>query len=358
MMSEPPIPEPSEEQKNEWAKKILESIEKRKFFSLENIVLAIQDYFETEFPNYRVYTIGLEHGDECLTVRKAPPPSSDPMDDLFSAFTPDKEPPTEDVLMMQKYVRATYLKILDLLEMDNPAKYTEIITKIGLRPFDKIPEYREQVFEFWSKKIIEYYKIKNDTPLEKIIKSIARFFNLLFQDYSFTYFIPKDAEYYPIAIDRMYESSNMWFMEIDKIRLMIYNIHYIILNKLKRFNDYSKDPNYWFYLVRLYEEMGLGKKADEFGTHGLSLDPKDLTGISELSIIYLEKKQFKKAMKYFKKSGQIMQEKKMYQQALDIWKKVAEFEPHDKSHWLVIADIYEKMGNSLEAKASREKAKM
>ncbi len=358
LMTDPPIPEPSEEQKNEWAKKIIESINERKFYSLENVVSAIQNYFETQFPNYRVNTIGLELGDECLLVRKAPPPGSDPMDDLFSAFIPDKEPPTEDVLMMQKYVRASYLKILDLLEMDNPAQYSEIIAKIGLRPFEKIPEYREQAFEFWTKKVIEYYKIKSNTPLEKIIKSIARFFNLLFPDYSFAFFIPKDMEYYPIAIDRLYESSGMWFMEIHKIRLMIYNIHYIILKKLKRFNDYPKDPNYWFDLVVLYEEMGLKDKADEFGAHGLSLDPDDLTGLTELASLYIEKRDFRRGLRYIKKSGLIMKEKKMFQPALDIWKKIAEFEPHDKSHWLVIADIYEEMGNSTEAAVSREKAKM
>jgi hypothetical protein len=358
VMTDPPIPEPSEEQKREWAKKIIEIIDERKFYSLETVVNAIQNYFETQFPKYRIDTIGLEKGDECLVVRKAPPPGSDPMDDLFAAFKPDKEPPTEDVLMMQKYVRTCYLKILDLLEMDNPAKYSEIITKIGLRPFEKIPDFREQAFEFWSKKIIDYYKIKNDTPMEKIIKSIARFFNLLFQDYSFTYFVPKTKEYYPIAIDRKYESSGMYFMEIDKMRLMIYNINYIILKKLKRFNDYSKDPNYWFDLVRMFEEMGLGKKADEFGAHGLSLDPKELGGLTDLVTLYIEKKQFMRGMKYIKKSALIMKEKKMLQPALVTWKKIAEFEPHDKSHWLVIADIYEEMGNSLEAAVSRKKAEM
>ena len=46
-MDLPPIPEPSEEQKNEWAKKIIESIDERKFYSLENVVSAIQIYFET-----------------------------------------------------------------------------------------------------------------------------------------------------------------------------------------------------------------------------------------------------------------------------------------------------------------------
>ena len=358
LMTDPPIPEPSEEQKNEWAKKIIEAVDERKFYSLENVVNAIQNYFETQFPKYRIDTIGLEHGDACLVVRKAPPPGSDPMDDLFAAFKPDKEPPTEDVLMMQKYVRASYLKILELLEMDNPAKYSEIIKKIGLRPFEKIPEYREQAFEFWTKKVIDYYKIKNKTPLEKIIKSIARFFKLLFSDYSFSFFIPKDKEYYPIAIDRMYESSGMWFMEIHKIRLMIYNIHYIILKKLKRYDDYSKDPNFWFDLVTLYEEMGLKDKADEFGAHGLSLDPKDLTGLTELVTHYIEKRDFRRGMKYIKKSGLIMKDKKMLKPALDIWKKIVEFEPHEKSHWLVIAEIYEEMGNSTEAAASREKAAM
>jgi len=358
-MSDPPIPPPSEEQKNEWAKIIIEDIDKRKFYSLENIVLDIQYYFETQFPKYRIDIYGLERGEECLIVRKAPPPGSDPMDNLFASFEPSKEPPTEDVLMMQKYVRETYLKILELLEMDNPKKYDEIIKEIGLRPFEKIPDFREQAFEFWSKKIIEYYKLKSDSSIELIIKSIARFFTLLFPEYSFSYFIPKSEEYYPIAIDKRNDDSLMWAVEIHRIRLMLYNIHYLILKKLKRIIDYSKDPNFWFYLVTIYEEMGLPNKADEFGAHGLSLEPKDITGLTELVTLYADKNQlYTRGLRYLKKSGLIMKEQKNYSQALQIWKRIAQFEPNDKNHWLVIADIYEEMGNSKEAAESRDKAKM
>ena len=41
VMTDPPIPPPSEEQKSEWAKIIIEDIEKRKFYSIENIVNEI-----------------------------------------------------------------------------------------------------------------------------------------------------------------------------------------------------------------------------------------------------------------------------------------------------------------------------
>ena len=111
-------------------------------------------------------------------------------------------------------------------------------------------------------------------------------------------------------------------------------------------------------LVTLYEEMGSSDKADEFGAHGLSHDPKDLSGLTELITIYAEKNQLHtRGLRYLKKSALIMKEQKQYDQALKVWLRIAEFEPHDKGHWSHIADIYEALGRSAEAAASREKAK-
>ena len=91
-------------------------------------------------------------GENCFIVFKYEPKDKD---DIFGAFlAPKKEPETEEEKMLSQYVKRTYLEILSILSIDNPTKHSEILEKIGLRPFEKEPDYREEAFIFWSAAMI------------------------------------------------------------------------------------------------------------------------------------------------------------------------------------------------------------
>ena len=354
IMSVSSFPEPSEDQLYEWAQEISAQIKKHNFDSYDYISHYTRDFFERKYSDYAVHMLADNYGESNLVVRKRAK-GEDGMFDMFLGVS--DEPQTEDELSIEKIVKRTYVKVLELFHKENPANFTKKLKEMELKSFKKIPEPREQAFNYWVTKIMVHYKLRHDTPLEVIIRNIANFFNILFPDYSFTYFKPKNEKVYPITIDRKYESSGLWMLEIDSLLLMVYNVHIIILKRLKRLNESPEDPNFWFDLVRLHEKMGTVEEADEYGDRGLSLDPKDLNSISMLVTLYAEKKQFIRGLKYFKRSGLIFRDKNMLPQALDIWKRVTQFEPNNKENWLILADIYDRMGNSAEADRCRDRVK-
>ncbi len=349
------IPEPSDELMNEWANRIISSNKIAKYRSLEDIVFHVARFFEEQFPDYRINTYNPDEGENSFNVFKYEKKDSDILD-VFLA--PREEPATEEEKMLTKYVRRTYLQILSILKIDNPTKHSEILAEIGLRPFDKEPDFREQAFKFWSTKIIDYNKITKKSSLEDIINSVIRFFNLLFPKYYIYHSESSRQIQLPVYIKRKMEDTLMFVMETDRIRKIMYCTYYHILKDLVRIKDYPKDPNFWFDLVLVYETLGQREKAKEFGEFGLSLEIDDLFGLTELFTYYSENKRMAEGLKYVKRVGHYYKDKKDFKFALNTWKSIANFEPRNKENWLILAEIYSEMGNDLEAKACKDKAKI
>lgn len=347
------IPEPSDELMTEWATRVIALSNIAKSKSLENIVYHVTRFFMEEFPDYRITTCNPDKGENSFNVSKHDNTDADIMD-IFS--DPSEEPATEEEKMMVKYVRRTYLKILSMLQIDNPTKHTEILADIGLGPFDKEPNFREEAFKFWAKKISNYYKINKKTSVEDIINSVIRFFNLLFPNYYIYYSESSRQNQLPIYIKRKMEDTLLYLPETDKIRRIMYSTYYKILEELRRGKEYPKDPNFWFDLVLVYETLGQREKAKVFGEIGLALEIDDLFGLTELFTYYSENKRPAEGLKYVKKVGQYYKDKKDYKLAMNTWKTIARFEPHNKENWLILAEIHSEMGNDSEANACKEKA--
>ncbi len=347
------IPEPSDELMTEWATRVITSSKIAKSKSLEDIVYQVARFFEEEFPDYRITTYNPDKGENSFNVIKYDNTDEGILDIFLDS---SEKPTTEEEKMMVKYVRRTYLKILSVLQIDNPTKHTEILADIGLGPFDKEPNFREEAFKFWGKKISSYYKITKKTSVEDIINSVIRFFNLLFPNYYIYYSESSRQNQLPIYIKRKTGDTLMYLSETDKIRRIMYATYYKILEELKRGKENPKDPNFWFDLVLVYETIGQREKAKVLGEIGLVLEIDDLFGLTELFTYYSENKRLAEGLKYVKKVGQYYKDKKDYKLALNTWKTITNFEPRNKENWVILAEIHTEIGNKSEAKTCEEKA--
>ena len=353
MSPHPEIPEPSEELAADWAKKIIKLNKLTQESSFKKIAACVGSFVEGEFEGFIVSVTPITDGEYQFFFRSKGEDSSDLdlIDDIFGSDVED----TAETKMLSKYAQAAFEKTLLLLDIPNPKLYGIYLKKMKMRTFDSPPEFRLTVFKVWSKKIISYFKITKDTKLTEITKKIILFFDIIFPDYYIRYKKSKNENKYPILIDKKNDDTLHWLEVTTKIQKLVYCTHFQILTSLGRINDYPKDPEYWFEMVQIYEIMDLRNEANVFGNRALALNPTELTGLTELVEFYSEQKRFLDGLKYLKKSGEIILEKKQYKLALDIWKKVTNFESNVKENWLQLEKVYLAVGNESEAKKCREK---
>ncbi|MBN1329995.1 MAG: hypothetical protein JXA54_11030 [Candidatus Heimdallarchaeota archaeon] len=354
MVQSSDIPQPSKEQVNEWVKNIIIKYNLQERLSIENIILSISYYFSEQFDNYRIEAFDFDNIENCFRISSKT--KVDGEDNIIDWMLP-KEDNSEEANRLKEYLKATYRAILARLNIIDPANYSNFLTNMNINSFEKIPDYKDSVFNFWAEKIIKHFNIVESTTLDDILKKTIQFFNMLFVNYEIIYAInKKDVRKYPVYIDRKNGNFLMWFNEIDKIRKIIFSTHYKILKKLNRIKDYPKDPEFWFDLVIVYDQLGMFDEADNFGDMGLALNPKELGGLTELVTYYNEKGRYLVGLKYVKYSGHLIKEQKNYQLALNIFTKVVNVEPKVKENWVILADLYSKMGNEIEAKNCRNRA--
>ncbi|HUT80325.1 MAG TPA: hypothetical protein VMZ29_03905 [Candidatus Bathyarchaeia archaeon] len=347
------IPPPSKEQINDWAEKIITKFNLKDKPSIKNIILSIVDYFTEQFTNFRIEANDFENIENCFRISAITKVNGE--DNILDWMLP-KEDDSEEAKRLKDYLKNTYKAIIVKLNVIDPAFYSRFLTNMNLNPFDKIPNFRDSVFNFWADKVIKHFNINNTTKLDDIIRKSLQFFNMLFLNYDVEYVIFKDENKYPVLIDRKNDDYFMWLDEIDKIKKMIFSTHYKILKKLNRISDYPKDPDFWFDLVFIYDQMAMFEEADEFGDMGLILNPKELGGLTELATYYAEKGRYFVGLKYFKRSGLILKEQKNYKLALNIFTKIVDLEPQVKENWSILAELHTKLGNETEAKNCRDKA--
>ncbi|NHJ84999.1 MAG: tetratricopeptide repeat protein [Asgard group archaeon] len=351
MSSSNEIPEPSDEIITKWSNEIVSRNNLSDEFSYQKITDFIAKYVEEKFTQYYVTASFTELGEEGFKIREKGTPMDDPLD--WFKIAGEKEL-TEEEARVKEYTKLIYLKILSKLDMPNPAKYKEYLKELNLQSFIVPPDYRVSAFTVWADKIINYYKLTNTSSLETIIKKTIYFFDILFPDYSIYYTRYKDEVKYPVFIDKIDDDYLFWISVIDKIRKLIYCTHYQILKKFNRIRDYPKDPDFWFELVLVYEELGLKTEANGFGEMGIALNPRDLTLLTELATFYGEKKRFVDGLIYFKKSAELFFEQKQYAIALRISQNIVMVEPKNKDNWIFLEKTYLAMGNTTEAQRARD----
>lgn len=350
---------------NNWVKEIITINKFNEETSIEDIVQKIANFFENLYSEMKVSISDIYEGEKCLRIgliekkgtkkRK----KDEEEDAAFNIFTSlfDEPIETDETKILTKHIQNTYRKIFSILNKINPSEYANILEKNNLKTNDKVPAYNEDIFISWSNKIISYFKLNKSTKLNTIIRNTIEFFDIIFPNYNIVYYSRfKDKNRFPVLIDRKYEDSLMWAVEIDEIRNYIFGVYKTILELLKREKEAPEDPSFWFDLTRVYEIMGQREKAQKYGEKGLLLNPKELDGLSMLMSYYIENRRIKDGMIYFKRMGHIYKEKNMLRQAIDIWDKVVQFEPSNKGAWRILANLYKQTGNEIEAQKCLKRA--
>ncbi|HUU78061.1 MAG TPA: hypothetical protein VMX55_06910 [candidate division Zixibacteria bacterium] len=349
---------------NNWAQEIISINKFNEETFIEDIVQKIADFFEKLYSEMRITISDIYEGEKCLRIgliekketKKQKKDEEDIDFDLFASLF-DESIETEETKILTKHIQNTYRKIFSSLNKINPSEYANILEKINLKPVDKIPAYNEDIFISWSNKIISYFKLNKSTKLNTIIRNTIEFFDMMFPNYNIVYYSRfKDKNRFPVLIDKKYEDSLMWAVEIDEIRTYIFCVYKTILELLKREKEAPEDPSFWFDLTRIYEIMGQREKAHKYGEKGLLLNPKELDGLSMLMSYYIENRRIKDGLIYFKRMGHIYKEKNMLKQAIDIWDKVVQFEPSNKGAWRILANLYKQIGNEFEAQKCMKRA--
>lgn len=348
-----------EKQIVERAKKIIKTKQITDQIPIDNIAFSIADVLKSEFPNYQIEVFDASRDVDCFYIQKKSTKKTSTKDSLLDNLFRLKptEPMTKEAQKIAEIGKQTLESILQIIDVVHPGKYPTIIKEMGLTELKHPPALQLQTIDLWAEKIIKYFKITQNMGLLKIAKRINVFFDVIFPEYSISYFVPSDKEKFPVSIRRTSGNDFMWLNEIDKIRNSIYLTYLSILNKLDRKKDYPKDPEFWFILVLAYEEMGLPVKANEMGDYGLSLNPQKLNGLTEIVTYYAEKKQPTKALKYMKKVGALYLHQNQFSIALKIWQNIVQFEPNVKNNLLTLATVYRKIGDIKSAEKFEAKAK-
>jgi len=232
MSQEPKIPEPSDELATDWVNKIISQNKLTDESSLEKISDSIADFVEKEFPEFKVTYTHVDQGVNGFRIRDAKAQIEDPLDWLLPFE--DTVDDSEEEKMLRKYISVTYSKLLTLLDIANPSKYSDYLKEWKLRAFKEPPKYRVSVFGFWAEKIIKYFNLTDTSNLTTIIKKTLTFFDVLFPDYSVNFLKYKDEAKFPIRIDRIDDDTLMWLSITTKIRRLVFSTHYHIL---KQFNE-------------------------------------------------------------------------------------------------------------------------
>jgi len=357
------VPQPKKTEKQdaelatELAKKIVTSEQLRTTSTLEDVTIVIAKFIEKQYPEFRIDYLAPEMGVEGLSARKKKAKKDDPDDlsDIFDTFT--DEPLTDEEQTITDLTGSVYSLVLKKYGIIKQADYKSIIEKMGLEQFKTVPNYSEVEYDEWASKIIEQFIITNDATVEKITNSVIQFFQMLIPDYLFKYYLWKDKKKYPLRIDKKGDDSLFYVFEINQIRGILFNIHYILLTKLQRQKDYPKDPDFWFDLVVLYEELGQKEKGYELGSHGLKLNPKEIGALSNLISYYLEKRQVKDSLRFYKHTAHIYKAKNILTVAEKSWKQIISVEPNSKENWQNLAEILTELGNEEEAQKCLERIK-
>ncbi|MHA1243570.1 MAG: tetratricopeptide repeat protein [Candidatus Heimdallarchaeota archaeon] len=349
MDEQPRTPNRDEKLAKEIAKKIVASGKLGEISTLEDVAMVLGDYVEDEIAGFRADIFEPEIGEKCITAHKKSTKKADPDDlgDFFDMLTGD--PLSEEEQDMTATIRLAYSLLLREYKILNPLAYKTIIERMGFKQLKTVPKYLDAKFDDWTSKIIEQFVITNDTTAEKITNSVIQFFQMLIPDYSFKYHIWKDKKKYPLTIDKKGEDSLFYVFEINQIRGILFNIHYLLLNKLRRHKDYPKDPDFWFDLVILYEELDQKEKGYELGSQGLKLKPKEVGALSNLISYYLEKRRINDSLRFYKQTAHIYKAKKMLTIAEKSWKQIIAVEPNNKVNWQNLADVLTALGKTEEA---------
>ena len=321
----------------DWSKTIISSNKLTKESEFSDISYAIVDYYRDLLPNYNIFGNDVYRKNVNFSVRKkidkkkAKEPSkkkeepdlSSLYDSLFSDMF---ESLSEDEEKLANKIRETFLTTISFLDKLHPINYPKILKKLGISEIIRTPKSEISNITAWSTKIIEYFKIKQNTPILTLIKNEMQFFDMLFPEYDVYYREYKNKITFPLAIDRRGDDSLAWATEIMRLRLNLFATHQTILEKLNRKNDYPKDSEYFFNLALIYEEMGLKDQANKYGEYGLSLPPRDTFGLSELITYYGDNKRFNDSLKYIKHIGNIYNKKGMKKLALQMWQLASRFD--------------------------------
>ncbi|MHA1125337.1 MAG: tetratricopeptide repeat protein [Candidatus Heimdallarchaeota archaeon] len=351
------VPKKDEKLAKEIMKKIVISGKLGETSTLEEVAVVLGDYVEDELTGYRADIFDPEIGENCISVRKKLEKKDD-LDDLSDFFDMLKgDPLTEDEQGITTTIRLAYSLLLKKYKILDPLAYEKILEKMGLQQLKIIPKYSQATYESWSSKIIEQFIITNSASLEKVTNSVIQFFQMLFPDYSVKYYNWKDKKKYPLLIDKKGDDSLMWVMEIGQLRTILFNTHYVLLNKLRRKKDYPSDPDFWFDLVILYDEIAQKEKAKEFGAYGLKLNPQEVGALSSVISHYVEKRQLKESLPYLKQTAHIYTAKKMLSIAETTWKHVLTVEPFIKENWKHLEEILTALGKTDEARQCFERRK-
>ncbi|NHJ05554.1 MAG: hypothetical protein EAX90_12070 [Candidatus Heimdallarchaeota archaeon] len=348
---------PSKEQIMEWSNKIIKENRLTDSSMFNDIIMSITYFFEKIYKDYRVAKITDEKSNVSFYVSKREEKISKE-DSMFDFLLgPDtSKPMNEKEKLVAKSISLTLSEILLKLDIINPDDYPRLLKDLGMNKLAKLPDFREETFDFWADKIINHFKLTSNSDVIFVQKKIILFFDLIFEKYSTHYRKFKDEKIFPVHIDRIDDDSLAWATEIAKIRNMIYSTYYLALSKLNRSTDFPKDPDFWFDLALIYETMGNSGKASEYGERGLSLNPTELGSLSNLALFYAEHNKFHQGLKYLKKLGEIFINKGFFKQSLSLWQRIVSSEPNVKDNWLKLALVLDKLGNASQAEQCRLRA--
>jgi hypothetical protein len=315
----------SSKQISEWILEIIKNYNLTKETNFKELTESIAKYFMDKVSRYDIYVQAFDDTELFFEIRKIKPKEApcedkekiDDLDDLLfgEIFTPM----TDEEREASAKLRVVFIELTNKLGILHPIHYPEIIKKIGLSVYDEPPKNSDENFQLWATKCIEYFKFTKSTPKLELIKNSAQFFDMIFTTYSIKYGTFKQAEKFPIYIDKLAERPLSWAVEIDIVRKNFYAYYIHILNKLQRTKDYPDDSEFWYSLVYLYDTMGLMVKTNEFGDIALKSNHYDSFELSQLCLYFVDRKRIKDGLRYLKKLGGIYLKEGKSKLALQIW---------------------------------------